>query len=86
MKIFHQKIRKKQCKFNLSQYFVFVFVCFLFVFFCRDINTDTKKISFITACFCKRAEKFMVLFLGYVEERWRYLVNQEKKKKGKKNQ
>ena len=25
----------------------------------------------------------MVLFLGYIEERWGYLVNQEKKKKGK---
>ena len=27
----------------------------------------------------------MVLFLGYIEERWRYLVNQERKKKGKKS-
>ena len=27
----------------------------------------------------------MVLFLGYIEERWGYLVNQEKKKKGKKS-
>ena len=26
----------------------------------------------------------MVLFLGYVEERWGYLVNQERKKNGKK--
>ena len=27
----------------------------------------------------------MVLFLGYIEERWGYLVNQEKKKNGKKS-
>ena len=28
---------------------------------------------------CKRAEKFMVLFLGYIEKRWGYLVNQKRK-------
>ena len=29
--------------------------------------------------FCKRAEKLMVLLLGYIEERWGYLVNQKRK-------
>ena len=29
--------------------------------------------------FCTRAEKFMVLFLGYIEEIWGYLVNQKRK-------
>ena len=27
----------------------------------------------------------MVLFLGYIKERWGYFVNQERKKKGKKS-
>ena len=34
--------------------------------------------------FCKRAEKFMAPFLGYLEERWGYLVNRKRKKKTKK--
>ena len=29
--------------------------------------------------FCKRGEKFMVLFLGYIKERWGYFVNQKRK-------
>ena len=34
--------------------------------------------------FCKRAEKFMAPFLSYLEERWGYLVNRERKKKQRK--
>mgnify|MGYP000306103221 FL=1 len=29
--------------------------------------------------FCKRAKKFMVPLLGYIEERWGYLGNQKRK-------
>ena len=34
--------------------------------------------------FCKRAEKFMAPFFGYLEERWGYLVNRGRKKKQRK--
>ena len=36
--------------------------------------------------FSNRAEKFMAPFLGYLEERWGYLLLSKKKKKKERNQ